>query len=247
MKDYNQVKLTGRDMLLTLSKGFLIILVISYLFFDNLLFSILLLPILYIVWKKEKIKICHDQKWRLNLEFKEAIESVLAALMAGYSIENSFLEAEKDLMLLYDSKDSDMMQELHFINSQVLLNQRLEDLLQDFARRSHVEDIINFTEVFLMAKRSGGNLSAILNRTMSNIAEKIEVSREIDTMITGKKLESGIMNIIPAGIVLYLRVFSGEFLSPLYHNLLGNGIMIGVLAFYGLGIYMSSRIVNIQV
>ncbi len=184
--------------------------------------------------------------WELNLQFKDALGGILAALTAGYSIENSFREAHKDLLLIY-AQDDDIMQELSFINNQIQCNQRVEDLLLDFAKRSHLEDILNFTEVFVMAKRSGGNLATILNRTVRNISDKIEIKREIQTLIAGKQMEAKIMIFIPIGIITYMRIFSPGFMNVLYHNLLGICIMTVALLIYGLGIYMAEKIVNIEV
>lgn len=199
-----------------------------------------------LVFQRTKTAYGKKRLWQLNLQFREALGAISGALMAGYSIENSFREAKQDLMLIY-KEDADIMRELIFINQQIQRNQRVEDLLLDFADRSHLEDILNFTEVFVMAKRSGGNLMAILNRTVRNISDKIEIKREIQTLIAGKQMEAKLMTVIPLGIIGYLRLFSAGFLDVLYHNLLGITIMTVVLLLYGLGIYLAEKIVDIEV
>ncbi|MFA9463506.1 MAG: type II secretion system F family protein [Velocimicrobium sp.] len=196
--------------------------------------------------RKSKEQYRRERLWELNLAFKEALGGVIAALTAGYSIENSFREAQKDLSLIYQ-ENVDIMQELMHINNQIRCNQRVEDLLLDFANRSHLEDIHNFTEVFVMAKRSGGNLLAILNQTVRNISDKIEIKREIQTLIAGKQLEAKIMTLIPIGIIAYMRIFSPGFMNVLYHNVLGICIMTVALLLYGLGVYLAEKIVDIEV
>lgn len=216
------------------------------MFYDSVWFGILLSPLPLLVIKRSKAAYQRQRLWELNLQFKEALGGILAALTAGYSIENSFREAQKDLLLIY-KEDADIIQEFSYINKQIHCNQRVEDLLMDFANRSQLEDISNFTEVFVIAKRSGGNLATILNQTVRNISDKIEIKREIQTLIAGKQMEAKIMTFIPIGIVAYMRIFSPGYMDILYHNLFGIIIMTLALLLYGFGVYLSEKIVNVEV
>ena len=48
-----------------------------------------------------RIKIQKEQeKWQLMVEFKEAMDSMVSALAAGYSMENAIMEAYHDMKLL---------------------------------------------------------------------------------------------------------------------------------------------------
>ena len=95
--------------------------------------------------------------------------------------------------------------------------------------RSGLEDIHSLAEVFSIAKRSGGNLINILKYTETLFIQKETIKNEIQTMITGKKLEILIMSMIPAGMISYLSISSPGFLEPLYHNFIGVMIMTGCL------------------
>jgi len=177
--------------------------------------------------KKEK------RKQVLLLEFKEAMQSVAASLLSGYSIENAWKEAEKELRELY-GEEGLMTEEMRRMNSAILMNQPLEQLLYQFALRTSCEDILEFAEVFRFAKRSGGNFGKIIQNTVFHIGEKIETEREIQTMMAGRRMEQRIMNIVPVGLLAYLNVTSKEFLEPLYGNLLGVCVMsVAFLAYLG--------------
>lgn len=52
---------------------------------------------------------------------------------------------------------------------------------------SKVEDIMYFAEIFRYAKRSGGDLMAVIKNTAQIIQQKEEVMSEVDTIISGKK------------------------------------------------------------
>lgn len=139
-----------------------------------------------------------------------------------------------------------MIRELSEIRKKLQLQHTLDELLLDLGRRSGVEDIVTFAQIYATARRSGGNLVRIMKRTADNIAEKIEIQREIQTMIAGKKMEATCMMVIPLCIILYLQVCSPDFLSPLYGNPMGVIFMSAALLIYLLGVIWIRRIMNIR-
>lgn len=48
---------------------------------------------------------------------------------------------------------------------------------------------------FCSAKRSGGDFHKIIATTIEHISDKIEVEREVQTVISAKKMEQKIMNV----------------------------------------------------
>ena len=108
-----------------------------------------------------------------------------------------------------------MMRELWDIQQKISLHQPLDEVLSAFASKSGVEDIITFAQIYATARKSGGNLVKVMKRTAQNISEKMEIQREIQTMIAGKKMEANCMTAIPLFIILYLQICSPGFLDPL--------------------------------
>ena len=102
--------------------------------------------------------------------------------------------------------DSDIVVKFKHIVIRLGQNENLEDILDDFAEESKVEDIMYFAEIFRYAKRSGGDLMAVIKNTAQIIQQKEEVMSEVDTIISGKKMEQRVMSLIPAVIVIYLKV-----------------------------------------
>ena len=98
------------------------------------------------------------------------------------------------------------------------------------------EEIYEFAEVFRAAKRSGGNLAEIMEKTAAMISERIDTFEEIKVAIAAKQMEQNIMNIVPFGIVFYISITSPGFFDGLYKNPTGMLIMTGCLALY-LGAY----------
>lgn len=238
--------LVCRENVLYLLQGIVIIAVLGTLFYRSVLGMLFLSPMIYFYIKgkqKQQIKEC---KWRLNLEFKDGILALSAALEAGYSAEHAFEEATKDLHQIYP-EDSMIIKEFRYIANQIHMNITVEKALNDFSERTGVEDILSFAEVFNTAKRTGGDLINVIKITSNIISDKIEVKREIITLITSKRLEANIMKLVPLIILIYLSVSSPGFLDSLYHNLFGIIIMTTFLLFY-LGAYLIiEKIIEIEV
>jgi tight adherence protein B len=112
---------------------------------------------------------------------------------------------------------------------------------------SQNSDIQDFAEVFSVAKRSGGNMTDIMGRTISVISRKIDVEKEIDVLTSAKRMEAGIMNLVPFFIIFYISITSPGFFAPLYHNLFGIILMTVCLIFYIFAYFLTERIVNIYV
>lgn len=246
IENYNKYQFCIKEIIVYSLQGAVISFVLGCLFYQSIFGILFLSPIIYVYLKLKKKEQIKNRKWKLNLEFRDGISSLSAALCAGYSAEHAFEEALKDLRLLY-SEDDFIIREFSYMINQIRMNFTVEYTLQDFGERTGIEDIISFAEIFAIAKRSGGDLTRIIKTTCNTINDKIEVKREVITMITAKKLEANIMNVIPILILLYLFLSSPGFLDPLYHNLLGIFIMT-ILLFGYIGAYLlSQKIVAIEV
>lgn len=233
-----------------MKKGFLTgfgkAMLISYLFYCHILFSIcvsIVSGICFLLWERREER--KRQQYEITLQFREGLHGLAAALGAGYSMENAIEEARKDLVLLY-GEGSLLADEFCRMEKQLELNQTMEKVLLDFAGRWETEDICHFVRIFQTAKRTGGDLIAITRLAAEKISEKMEVKREIYTMIAGKRMEGRIMNMIPLGMILYFWLASPGFLDCLYEGT-GRGIMTGLLCIYLAAYCWSNKISDIQI
>ena len=219
---------------------------ISYLFFCSETAFLLFLP--GIVWflietKKEKKK---KRERELKKQFLDGIRLMATTLQAGYSPENALREAVKELKKVY-TPEAYIIQEFEQMEVQIAVSRNLEVLLLDFGQRSGIDDIQSFAEVFMTAKRSGGDLLAIIRNTIACIQQKQETMQEIETCLAGKVMEQKIMSMIPLLILAYMKLASPEFLDVMYGNTAGIAIMGICLGVYGAAYIWGRKIVNIEV
>lgn len=235
-----------KENLKILGKGIGILAVVSYFFYRSIWAFFLFSPYLIFYFRKKKQEEQERQAEVLRYQFKDGIMAVSAALNAGYSVENAFREGRKDLALLYKKEDP-IMREFQRITRGLDANERLEKLLFDFAARSQLEEVEGFAEIFSTAKEAGGDFSVIIRTTAERISARMEVKREIKTMVAAKNFEQKIMSLVPFLIMFYIDLTSPGFFGELYGNMLGVLVMTVCLGIYLLSRYLAERIMRIQV
>ena len=185
--DYRKYRCNLWERLGCLAAGTAVAAAIAWLFYRSWYGMVLVIPVNYLIVSYYKNKKRDERAKKLMIEFRDAIQAVAAALLAGYSIEHAWKEAEREIMDLY-GKEAMITKELIQMNAEIKLNRNVEEILHDLAVRSGVEEIQSFAEIFGFAKRSGGDFPQIIRTTAARISAKIEVEREVDTVIAGKKL-----------------------------------------------------------
>lgn len=223
-----------------------IVLFLAWFFYRSPLALAVLLPLGIPVMKRQAVRTRKKKERELAEQFKEAMNSVLMALRAGYSAENAFRESEEEMSFLFGG-GSLIRKELGRIGRGLDNHIPLEKLLQEFAGRYQVEEITEFSEVFGIAKRSGGNMAEILSRTISLIQSRMDVEAEIRVMISEKRMEQKIMNVVPFAIVIYIGMTSPGFFDVLYHNASGIVVMSVCLLAYLTAFLLAERIMTIRI
>lgn len=224
----------------------LIVMLTAYVFYDSVYAVLAFSPLLFLFMRFVKKELIKKRKDLLKIQFRDMIDSIASALRAGYSIENAFYESRKDMVRLH-GRDSFIVKELDYFFLKLENGVPLEAILSDFAKRTTVEDITDFSEIFVLAKRNGGDFTGIIGKTVKIMKEKDETEREISVILSGRKYEQRVMCIIPIGIIIYLRISSRDFLSVLYHNPAGTVIMTACLAIYIASYLISRKLIDIRV
>ena len=215
--------------------------ILAHFFYRSAWAAVLLFPSGAVCFLNIRNRKGERDREELAAQFRECILAVAASLQAGYSTENAFLECEQDMILMY-GVEALICNELKLIRRGLRINISLEELLNDLGERSGCEEILQFAEVFSIAKRSGGNLAEIIGGSAELIGRKIELQREIHVLLGGKKMELAIMKVMPFAILIYIGTANPGYFDVLYHNLRGILVMTGCLAAY-LGAYVMGELV----
>ena len=246
MPDYSGIRLPFPATARILLEGALLMAMLDYLFYESGPLLILLLPgsILYLHMRKKEL--IQKRKRTLNVHFYDAISSLNVSVNAGSSLEGAVRSCRKDLERMYGPKD-DLVKEFRYMENQMDISVPPEMLFLDLGRRSHLSDLQDFADVLITARRTGGSLQGILFKTVRMMGGKLDAEREIEASLYARKMEQTIMSLMPAGIILYLKLTSPGFFSVLYGNLPGILFMTVCLGAYAAAFCLGRNIVSIEV
>jgi tight adherence protein B len=245
-QDYETYHFTKAEIVKYLAQSLMACALVDYLFYKSIWVLPFLLPVPFLYLRIKKKQLIRERRKRLNYQFKDALTALSVAVQAGYSVENAVSACARDLERLY-KKEDDILKEIHYIESQQKISVPIEELFLEFGERCQVEDIENFASVFYTAKRTGGDMSQVIQKVARMLGDKIDVKKEIEATLAAKKSEQMVMSLMPIGIILYLQLTSPGYLDVLYGNPFGICAMTVCLIIYGVAYWLGIKIVDIEV
>lgn len=247
MKKFKKIKRITKQQYFIFGKAMLLSIFFSFVFYQSPLGVLILLPCLPVYQKREKEKLWQRRQKKLREEFLQVLKLIIHSLEAGYSMEHCLEQACVDYAKEVENDSSVILPELQEMQRKLQMNVPVHEIIKTFAKRTQLSEANSFAQIIEIARKSGGNLPAILKRTVNTMLEKEKTLEEIETMVRGKKMEQKIMSMMPVGILLYMKMTSGSYMKPLYHNVLG--IIVATIGLFLslLAIVWSEKIVNISV
>ena len=222
-------------------------LLVSLVFYDSLFaLPFLLIPAEIFFLKLMRRQRIAKRKEQLKREFLTAAELLGDYLRSGYSAENALLRSEKELLTVYGEK-SDIVSEWRRMAAGLQLNSTVEEVFREFGERSGIPEIRDFSEIFGIVKRGNGQLGDVISAVTGQLSEQFRAEEQIRTMLSAKRLELRIMDVIPLAILLYVRMASPDLLEVMYQGLVGRAAMTLSLAVYVFAVFLAEQILKVRV
>lgn len=207
-RDYDYYTMTPLDIVSAFAIGFLLGFIVIQIFFGATILAIIVGVAAGIAAQPFFCKFrINAEKKKLMLQFKDLLEALAASYSAGKPIYECFSDVRKDMAFQHGER-SIICYELDIINTGITYSKSIESLLLDFSKRSHEEDIATFANIFAVASPSGGNMKNVLDETRNILGDKIDIEREIQTMISGARNELYVMMIMPLIVVPMIGNFT---------------------------------------
>ena len=242
--DYKNPKLSGKEEIVCFLEAMVILILFSYFFYRSIWACIILSPGIWLYRKEKRKKLWKKRRERLEEEFKDTLLAIQTNLQSGYSIENAFLESYPYVVGVFGAS-SDMAKELVWIKKGLGNGDTLEHLLLDLAYRCPNSALEDFSNVYSVLSRTGGNWNEIIGKIVGQVMQRIELQEEINILIHGKKMESRMMCIIPFFILFYMDTTSKGYFDVMYHNIIGVCIMTICMVAYVFAFIVAEKLTEI--
>ncbi len=247
MTDLSKYEFSRKDNILFYSALAASGLVISFLMYRNLLFSVVVIP------PARKIKgfvtenVIRNRRRRYMAEFKDFLFMASTAIGAGRSMKDAVSEAIPSLRNIYGDR-SILAADLSKAYERMETGGEYDvDVLRDMADASGLEDVRDFVTIYSICKKTGASLITSLGKAAGVIMEKMSIEREIEELVKRKESEGLVIFAMPALIILFLNITAPDYIAPLYESVAGRIIMTAVLA-ANICIYaMIQRITHVEI
>ena len=123
----------------------------------------------------------------------------------------------------------------------------IEQGLERMAERIALPEINFLAIVMNVQSKSGGNLSEALSNLSRVLRERKKMRGKIVAVSQEAKSSASIIGALPFVIIIGLYFMSPGYLAPLWETSTGNMLVVGCLCWMGLGVFVMSRMIKLDI
>jgi tight adherence protein B len=177
---------------------------------------------------------------RFNEQLVDTLLSMSNALKAGFSISQAFENVAK-------AGDKPISQEFSLFLQQTRIGVSFSDALTNMERRVSSEDLTLVVSAIETARRTGGNLTEVLENISRTIRERMRIERRIRTLTAQGRLQGWIVGSMPVVIGIALWIIDPKTMVPFVHSTIGMVIIGVVVVLLAAGAKVIRKIITIDV
>lgn len=183
--------------------------------FGLLCFMVTIVLIPYVTIERRRTK----RLQQIDEQLSESLSIMSSGLKSGLNIPQTFI-------LLEDQMNEPIKEEFAKINQDLRLGENLATALGNFSERIPSQDVELFVSAVLIARRTGGNLSTILDNISGTVRSRVALKREIIAKTAMSRMSSLILSASPGVMFILLYLVNRTYISKLLNNPLGQVILV---------------------
>ncbi len=181
----------------------------------------------------------HRRVRRMEEQLPDAVEMLVNALKAGYSLQASmsFVGAEMPAPL---------GPEFNRFYDEQRLGMDIRQALENLHTRLGTLDGRMLVLALLMQRETGGNLSEILENIARLVRERIEFRGQVDVLTSESKLSATVLTLLPVAMFFIIQVVSPQYTAVLTSTEGGRLLLLYALISLLLGAILMRRMAHIE-
>lgn len=177
---------------------------------------------------------------RFNGQLVDALIGMSNALKAGFSITQAIEAVVRDGL-------NPIAQEFDVFIQQTRVGVSFSDALSNMEERVGSDDLTLVVMAIETARKTGGNLTEILEKIAKTIRERIRIELRIRTLTAQGRLQGIIVGAMPVVIGIALMILDPGLMLPFLHSVVGVVTVLAVLALVACGGLIIRKIINIDI
>ena len=143
--------------------------------------------------------------------------------------------------------EAPLAQELSLLLREQRLGVPFDQCLQNLSLRMPSEACDLFVSSLRISAQTGGNLSEAIERIASTLRSRLQIQGRIKALTSQGKMQAVVMCLLPVALMLVLNKLDPEAMHHLWHSYMGWAVLALIFFLEGLGVWMISKIVAIDV
>jgi tight adherence protein B len=216
---------------------------LAVLFFAPNAFALLALPAAGIVGMTPVFLLKRKVRRRVKLfeeQFPDGLEFVSRSMRAGHAFSVS-------LEMLYREFDEPMAGEFRRIFEEQNLGMQLETALGRFSARMPLLDVQFFTSAVILQRKTGGNLTEILDKLAQLIRERQKLRGKIAAVSAHGRMTGKVLAAIPMFVGALMFFVNRDYAHFFLQTTLGEEMLAGAFGLQIVGYLTIQKLVTIEV
>ena len=219
---------------------------IGWAFYDSVIAGLAAGIALTMTENMYKKGLLEKRRRRLLSQFKDLLYSISSFVSTGRSLGQALEESIDFWRGTYDDQDY-IMRELKQMTKNIKESNMPDvDSFDDFAKRSGLEDAEDFVMVCKTCKATGADFFKAAERSAGIIEDKIDIERELSSIMVQKRFEGRMIASSPFGLILMIKILSPDYMAPLYETALGRAVSTISLVLMAAGLTVMERVIQIE-
>jgi tight adherence protein B len=193
-----------------------------------------LLPWIYVARARSK------RLRKLQQQLPEALDLITRALRAGHALPLG-------IQLLSEEMPDPIASEFRLVHEQVSFGVSLQQALSNLCDRVPLTDYRYFVVSVLIQRQSGGNLTEVLGKLSALVRGRLKLMARVKVLSAEGKMSAWILGVMPFCLGALMHALNPEFMSPLWTDPIGIGILKTLLTMMLFGAFVLTRIIKIRV
>ena len=193
------------------------------------------LPIPLLVLRQRK----RIRKNRFTTQLPEALDLLINALKAGYSLQSAIEFAGRETA-------APLGPELVRFHDESRLGIDVRTALVALQERVGTEDARMFVTSLLLQRETGGNLTELLGNIGSLVRQRLAFQAQVETLTAEPKLSAYILTALPFAVAFAISTMSPGYMKPLFETEMGRSLIAYGLASMAVGFFIMMRIADMD-
>jgi tight adherence protein B len=173
-------------------------------------------------------------------QLPDMLQLLAGSMRAGYSLMQGVDTVAQEV-------EDPMGRELRRVLAEARLGRVLEDSLEEMAGRLGSADFEWAVMAIRIQREVGGNLAELLSTVAETMIARERLRREVRALTAEGRISALILGLLPVGLGVIMYGINPEYVKVLFHDGLGQVLLIGATVLALVGFYWMKKTIDIEI